>query len=125
MSSINRKRRRLERHLRNKENDTAYKQKAWESGKLIEENHNNGPYSLDYTSQLSQRLYDILHEEVKDEKAYLNRFIKYKQKIQTLILHWNSKVNKGEIYNFLKSSLELYWDEVLEHKNLKALYDRR
>jgi hypothetical protein len=61
----NKKRRRLERHIRNKNKEKAYKEEAWENGKLIEENHNNGPYSPGYTLELGQRLFQIM-KDVKE-----------------------------------------------------------
>ena len=58
----NKKRRRLERHIRNKNKEIEYKAEAWENGKLIEENHNNGPYSSKYTLELGERLFSIMKD---------------------------------------------------------------
>lgn len=113
----NKKRRRLERHLRNKNNEEIYKSKAWESGKLIEENHNNGPYSGKYTTELGTRLYNIMKEvgvkmkEQEDKETFaIFKFRSYRKKIQDYILHYDPGTPKTEAYEFLKHLIETYWD---------------
>ena len=54
----NKKRRRLERHLRNKAKDENHKKEAWEQGKLIEPNHNGRHYPEEYSLELGKRLQD-------------------------------------------------------------------
>ena len=116
----NKKRRRLERHIRNKNNEIAYKEEAWEKGKLIEENHNNGPYSAKYTIELGTRLYNIMKDtaiktgqfETEEEKSSyaIFRFRSYRKKIQDYILHYDPGTPKTEVYEFLKHLIETYWD---------------
>lgn len=113
----NKKRRRLERHIRNKNKEKAYKEEAWENGKLIEENHNNGPYSQKYTLELGDRLYNIMKDvrmkmaEQEDKETYaIFRFRSYRKKIQDYILHYNPDVPKTEAYESLKRLIENYWD---------------
>ena len=33
-------------------------------------------------------------------------------KIRDLILHWGPETEKNQIYNYLKGSLEVYWDDL-------------
>ena len=115
----NKKRRRLERHIRNKTKEIEYKAEAWENGKLIEENHNNQPYSTKYTIELGTRLYNIMKDvnlkmsgfEGEDKKNYaIFRFRSYRKKIQDYILHYDPGTPKGEIYESLKRLIECYWD---------------
>jgi hypothetical protein len=113
----NKKRRRLERHIRNKNKEIAYKEEAWKKGKLIEENHNNGPYSLEYSLELGDRLCSIMKdirskmEEQEDKETYaIFRFRSYRKKIQDYILHYNPGAPKNETYEFLKRLIETYWD---------------
>lgn len=104
------------RHLRNIAKEVAYKKQAWENGKLIEENHNQGPYSSGYTQELAERLYNILKNIVNEEGTtkdkIIYRFRQYKMKIRDLILHWGPETEKNQIYNYLKGSLEVYWDDL-------------
>ena len=115
-SSKAKKERRKMRHLRNIAKEVAYKKQAWENGKLIEENHNQGPYSPGYTQELAERLYNILKNIVNEEGTtkdkIIYRFRQYKMKIRDLILHWSPETEKNEIYNYLKGSLEVYWDDL-------------
>ena len=113
----NKKRRRLERHIRNKNKEKVYKEEAWENGKLIEENHNNGPYSPGYTLELGQRLFQIMKDvkekmaEQEDKETYaIFRFRSYRKKIQDYILHYSPEVPKNEVYESLKRLIETYWD---------------
>ena len=41
------------RYERNVRKEIEHKNQAWAEGKLIEENHNQGPYSAQYTIALS------------------------------------------------------------------------
>lgn len=137
---MNKKDRRKARHERNKQAEIDYKKGAWESGKLIEENHNSGPYSKDYTEELSKRLVGRLKtaadlavnaEETNQflmqangnrNDMFINFFRRYKNKIRDLILHWSPELNRGSEYYYLKQLLEVYWDspEVL----LKRGYEK-
>lgn len=113
----NKKRRRLERHIRNKNKEIAYKEEAWKKGKLIEENHNNGPYSPSYSLELGERLCSIMKdiyqkmEEQEDKETYaIFRFRSYRKKIQDYILHYSPESPKNRSYEFLKKLIETYWD---------------
>lgn len=100
----NKEKRKL-RHQRNQQKDITYKKTAWESGKLIEENHNDKPYTKEYTEELGQRLADRIQIDQS-----VSNFRKYKNKIKELILHWSPGCEKSETYNYLKGRLENYWD---------------
>lgn len=123
------KERRLKRHLRNIKKEQEHKKEAWERGAYIEENHNGGPYTEDYTKELSWRMFSRLVDakelamNCEDSNPYLinaggdrNRmyvmfFWKYKKIVQDLILHWSPDAPKGIEYRWLKRLLETYWDD--------------
>ena len=69
----NKKKRRLARHLRNKAKDETHKKEAWEQGKLIEPNHNNKGYPVEYSIELGKRLLE-------------KPFMYYRQKIRDYLL---------------------------------------
>lgn len=126
----NKKIRRKFRHERNAKKDREYKIEAWKSGKLIEENHNSGPYTSDYTIELSERLVQYLLQErdkvineSEPERKFTEAFRRYKKKIQTLILHWSPIAPEDFNYKFLKELLETYWDEVVTNNNYFALWN--
>src|SRR5574344_1407771 len=125
MSSNRKKERRLDRHNRNIINEANHKKEAWDNGKLIEENHNQGPYTSDYTRKLSSRLVQYINDEknraINSGSDFVMGFRKYKIKIQDLILHWNNEVPKTKDYEYLKRLLEVYWDEVILLGNDTAL----
>lgn len=129
MSSGERKKeRRLKRHLRNKYKDEAHKEEAWKNGKLIEENHNGGYYSPEYSLELCDRLYQRLYNAqqlartMPENSQYLVKsggsrngvfiyyFRRYRMKVRDLILHWPPTTEKTEGYNWLKGLIETYWD---------------
>jgi hypothetical protein len=127
-SSKKKKERQRLRYEKNVQKEIVHKKHAWDNGKLIEENHNQGPYSENYTIALSQRLVQYISQERKralqtetPAQEYVRGFRKYKIKIQDLILHWNPLIPRGIEYNFLKTLLEVYWDEVLANQNDAAL----
>ena len=51
------------RYERNVRKEIEHKNQAWAEGKLIEENHNQGPYSAQYTIALSERLVQYVNQE--------------------------------------------------------------
>lgn len=109
-SSEGKKRRKKERYLRNREKEETYKKEAWESGKLIEENHNWDQYSPWYSEELGDRLVLILRDIIlrsKDNNSYLVEYRKWKDKIRDYIIL--SSV-EDQNYQTLKTSLEVYWD---------------
>ena len=109
-----------EKKVKNKEKEKNHKKSAWGKGKLIEENHNNQPYSPEYTTELGTRLYNILRDIKSKSESYVDpetkndyvilRFRMYRKKIQDYILHYNPGEPKTEIYEVLKFILETYWD---------------
>jgi hypothetical protein len=133
--SIRKKEKRKIRHINNIRKEETHKKEAWDNGKLIEENHNQGPYSPEYTKDLCKRLIDYLWQEKQRSLTLPNPannfvvgFRKYKMKIQDLILHWNPEVEKNYMYKYLKRLLEIYWDQVLfgnEKELIEQDYDRR
>jgi hypothetical protein len=127
-SSQQKKERREARHQRNIKKELDHKKEAWAEGKLIEENHNNGPYSKKYTEELCDRLCERLiaaHDLAINCKSnneflirasgsrssmFINFFRRYKNKIKDLILHWSPESPKSMKYNYLKLLIETYWD---------------
>lgn len=122
-NSKKKKERRKLRYLRNVRKEVEYKKDAWEKGKLIEENHNNGPYSPKYSIELGNRLYEIIKSfkeqafsnsslnTVQKNEFLLIKFRMYRIKIRDFILHYNPIIPKSEEYNYLKSLIEIYWDK--------------
>lgn len=117
-SSKRKKERRRMRYERNVRKEIEYKKQAWESGKLIEENHNGGPYSGPYSIELGDRLYNIiqryrsqcLEPDGGGNDMFVLRFRLYRMKIRDFILHWNPDTPKTPAYLYLKSAIETYWD---------------
>ena len=62
-SSKKKKERRRMRYERNVRKEIEHKNQAWNDGKLIEENHNQGPYSEQYTIAVSERLFQYVNQE--------------------------------------------------------------
>ena len=115
-----------EKKIHNREKDFTYKQEAWNSGKLIEENHNQGPYSPEYTRELTKRLVLLIAQDRKEsqtEKEFLSRFLSRKKKIIDLLLLWNPDVSRDiPEHEYLKTLLETYWDKIVPEKsNLNEL----
>ena len=117
MTNYKKKQRRLERHQRNIQKEKEYKESAWKEGKLIEENHNNKPYSRVYTEEIGNRLHSIMidikskliNQEDKSNYAIF-RFRSYRKKIQDYILLYCPDLEKTKTYEYLKNLLECYWD---------------
>lgn len=113
---MKREARRKARRESNREKDRAYKEAAWLSGKLIEENHNKNRYTEEYSQKLAERLVNILstgRRESLDKKDpfnyFHNLFLSYKNRIRDLILNWSG--DKNDNYEYLKAMLENYWDK--------------
>jgi hypothetical protein len=109
----NKRRRRLERKKRNIEKEVKHKKEAWDSGKLIEENHNDEYYTEEYTIKLGDRLFDIIFDCVKSSSSneeFIVKFRDFKRKIIDFILLYCPTIQKGDKYYFLKACLECYWD---------------
>lgn len=136
-SSQRKKERRQQRYERNVRKEKEYKEQAWENGKLIEPNHNNGPYPADYCVELGKRLFDrittnrdliyqnpsahlaegLVWEKLSPDlqKAHVNsqlvfKFRLYRIKIRDFILHYNPGIPKTPEYKYLKRAIEEYWD---------------
>lgn len=117
-SSKRKKERRRMRYERNVRKEIEYKKQAWESGKLIEENHNGGPYSGPYSVELGERLYNIiqryrnqcLEPDGGGNDWFVMKFRLYRMKIRDFILHYNPDIPKTNAYLYLKSAIETYWD---------------
>jgi hypothetical protein len=127
-SKLNKKARRQARYERNVNKEITHKKEAWESGKLIEENHNRKSYSMEYTIALADRLKQYLMQEYErsiatdsPETEFIRGFRKYRMKIRDLILLWNPDVPEQDNYDFLKGLIETYWDEVLAKEDLGSL----
>lgn len=120
----NKKIRRRKRYERNVNKEIVHKNTAWAEGKLLEENHNGGPYSENYTKALTDRLMLYISQgwDGNDYEKYLKNFRKYKQKVITLLLHWSPEVPKSYPgYAELKNLMEVYWDVVMAEDNPSAL----
>lgn len=117
-SSKRKKERRRMRYERNVRKEIEYKKQAWESGKLIEENHNNGPYSAAYSIELGDRLFNIIQRYRSEclapdgggNEKFVYRFRLYRMKIRDFILHYSPDIPKTPAYNYLKAAIETYWD---------------
>ncbi len=129
-SSQRKKERRRMRYERNVRKEIEHKQEAWAAGKLLEENHNGGPYSSGYCEELAQRLVDRIEAgrlrapnppTVKPDgtpietpftpnEYFHHHFGKYRMKTRDLILHWNPSLPKNANYRYLKNAIETYWD---------------
>lgn len=120
--SRNKKERRYQRYLRNKKKDEDHKKEAWEQGKLIEPNHNNGPYPADYSVVLGFRLKNIMAEKKKQivmtesengltqNERFIEEFRKYRMKIRDYLIHYNPEAPKNEDYMYLIGLYETYQD---------------
>lgn len=128
-SSAKKKERRRLRYERNVKKELDHKKEAWESGKLIEENHNGKCYSDEYTINLSKRLMQYLLQEydksltnIAPDIEFIRQFRKYRMKIRDLIILWSPNIPETiPEYEFLKGLIETYWDEVLEKNDLGSL----
>lgn len=123
-SSKRKKERRRMRYLRNVRKEVEYKKEAWENGKLIEENHNQGPYSANYSIELGDRLMKIIQgykemclkpnletgEGPGGNELMIKKFRMYRMKIRDFIIHYNPGIPKTEAYEYLKNGIETYWD---------------
>ena len=112
----NKKERRKERYERNVSKEISHKKEAWDSGKLIEENHNlnfyTDQYSLELGNRLVSKICSIISEtgNREDKNTYfLSEFRKYKIKIRDYII-LSPLSSRNNSWIFLKNILEIYWD---------------
>lgn len=99
---MNKKKRKL-RHLENKKRDYETKQQAWDSGKLIYENHNNKYFSPEFSIKFLERVVGMV-------KSGNTEFYKLKDHVINAILLFNPELERTEDWYFLKQKLEEYWD---------------
>lgn len=99
----NKKEKRRLRHLNNRNKDQETKQKLWDRGKLIYENHNDEFFSPEFSIKFSQRLV----EKIKEGKT---EFYKLKDHAINAVLLFNPTIEKTDEWRFLKQRLEDYWD---------------
>lgn len=93
------------------------------SGKLIEENHNGGEYSSEFTEkaaswhirELSERLPGLIESD-----RFLLYFRSRRLKYQTLLLKWSSQLPRDTRFYFLKGLLDLYWQNKTDGEALKT-----
>lgn len=79
-----------------------------ESGKLIEENHNGGYYSSEFTLKALERFLKDLGEWQGD---CLVRYIQcMRLKYQTLLLKWSPDLQRNDGFYFIMSILDYYRD---------------
>lgn len=113
-TSKRKKERREQRKQRNIQKELDHKKEAWEKGKIIEENHNDGFYSSEFTLKISSRLIEIFSElkntAGKDNERILYGFRQYRIKVRDTILRWNPAVEYNSDYYYLKTLIETYWD---------------
>lgn len=100
----NRRKRRLQRHERNKTKDQEHKKEAWESGKLIEPNHNGNYYPAEYSMELGMRLVD------KD-------FQKYRLKIRDYLLLC-PKEARDDNWTILKGKYDSWLENKIKGENI-------
>jgi len=100
---MNKTKRRL-KHLENKRKDELTKQEAWDSGKLIYENHNNEYFSPEFSLKFVQRVADKVREGRTE-------FYKLKDHAINAVLLFNPVLERNDNWYFLKCKLEEYWDD--------------
>lgn len=107
---MNKEKRRL-RHERNVQKDKLHKEEAWEQGKIIYENHNNTFFSSEFSIDLINRLVEKIKSYlIEDEDRFLINYQKIKSKLIDSVLMYSPDIPKTSEYEFIKYSLELYWD---------------
>lgn len=117
-----RQERRKLRHEKNVLKDITTKQEAWDSGKIIEPNHNHKAYSPEYSEKLGKRLLGKLKKEKSkaiDNGNFLTEFRKIKKYYVAYILHYDHTRELSEDYHKIKNLLETYWDDPDNFINIK------
>ena len=93
------------------------------SGKLIEENHNGGEYSPEFTEKAASWHIRELTERLPiltDPDRFLLYFRSRRPKYQTLLLKWSGQLPRDSRFYFLKGLLDLYWQNKTDGEALKA-----
>jgi hypothetical protein len=85
-----------------------------ESGKLIEENHNGGLYSSEFTVRARDwwmdKLWGITQGNPEPE-FWMRSFRSLRPKLQTLLLKWSDSVPRDCSFYMIKELLEIYWSD--------------
>lgn len=93
-----------------------------ESGKLIEENHNGGLYSPEFTRKAVTWYIEELSQLCKDCLGDPNRFLigfrSLRPKLQTTLLKWSDDLERTGEFWFFKKLLETYWEDKNTGKNI-------
>ena len=93
------------------------------SGKLIEENHNGGEYSPEFTEKAASWYIHELSERLPgltDPDKFLLYFRSRRPKYQTLLLKWSSQFPRDHRFYFFKNLLDLYWKNKTDGEALKV-----
>lgn len=110
MKNKNKAIRKLERHLKNLDKQQRVQNF---SGKLIEENHNGYDYTYGYTCKAVSWHLGNLWMKTRKYKDNHDKFCRFfgkvmKEKLQTLLLHWNTTREKDWSYYFIMNLLDIY-----------------
>lgn len=85
-----------------------------QSGKLIEENHNGGLYSSEFTEKASVWYMNMILEKLFEMNDNPNRFLLFfrtiRSKIQTLVLKWSDEYPRDFAFYFLVELQDIYRD---------------
>lgn len=96
------------------------------SGKLIEENHNGYDYSHEFTSRaISWHLGNLWMKTNKyrgDHEKFLVFFRGYREKFQTLLLHWAPSRSRDWSFWFIMDLLDTYRE--LKETSADILWDK-
>lgn len=116
-SKLRRRKLRKEKNIRKLEQD---KIRAKEAGRIIEENHNGGPYSINFCNELS----DILCKKMEITRN-IRDFQCIKDHMRNLVVKWNPDLPYSSQYFMFKELLEIYWDsEIKDNETWGRLYDK-
>ena len=110
---MNKKEKRLERHIKNKRNEETHKKEAWKKGKLIRPNHNEKPFPIEYSKSLGIRLINLFKkykEESTNNEEFVFKFQAYRKRCIEFILYYDHSYPLTNEYNTIKTLLETYWD---------------
>lgn len=88
------------------------------SGKLIEENHNGGDYSPEFTDKAANWFLRELQGHL-ETNGFLLFFRTRRPKYLSLILKWNLQYPRDPRYDFFKGLLDLYWEDKNDEEKIK------
>ena len=104
-SSKSKKERRKKRHLDNQMKDFIHKQEAWDSGRIILEDHHGKDFTEEFAKDLLDRLLDHIGEFPTREKI-----MSYRENMILGILKFPDTQEYPDSYYIIKKYLEDYWD---------------